>query len=188
MSISPENKEIYFSTGLPVHYDTLISTIPLNKMMKLSSLEINTMVDPYTSVLVLNIGALRGPKCPDDHWLYIPDSLSGFYRLGFYSNIDNSFLPASYRRTGKHVSIYVERAYPGGEKPSDGEIRVYCEKVMKELREWDFIDEVEVIDPTWVDVAYTWSWPESKWKQQALSLLEEKDIYQIGRFRKLGIK
>jgi len=184
--VYPQKKEIYFSNGSSLRYETLFSTLPLNMMMKITGLEVEDEVDPYTSVLVLNIGAIRGPKCPDDHWLYIPDSLSGFYRLGFYSNVDTSFLPVSYRRSRKHVSIYVERAYPGGEKPSEEGIRVYCQKVLQELREWEFIDEVEVIDPTWVDVAYTWSLPESKWKQKALTILEKHNIHQIGRYGRWG--
>ena len=68
--------------------------------------------DPYSSVLVLNIGAVRGNNCPDDHWIYLPESTSGFHRVGFYSNVDRSFLPVSARKKGKHVSIYVERAFP----------------------------------------------------------------------------
>ena len=51
-----------------------------------------------------------------------------------------------------------------------------------ELQEWGWIDAVEVSDPTWIDVAYTWSWPSSLWKQQALAILQRHGIYQIGRY------
>jgi hypothetical protein len=50
------------------------------------------------------------------------------------------------------------------------------------LKGWGFIKEAEVLDANWIDVAYTWSWPESKWKQKALGILEDKGIYQCGRF------
>lgn len=148
----------------------------------MTGFQVDTEPDPYTSVLVINIGAIKGPRCPDDHWLYIPESKAGFHRVGFYSNVDASFLPASTRNKNDRVSIYVEKSYPGGRKPAEDEMQLVCRQVIKELQEWGFIDKVEVVDPTWVDVAYTWSWPASRWKQEALRVLEEHDIYQVGRY------
>ena len=177
-----QKKEVYFTDNSVVHYETLISTLPLNRMMEMTDLEVDAEPDPYTSVLVLNIGAIRGPQCPDDHWLYIPDSRSGFHRVGFYSNVDASFLPVSSRADEGSVSIYVERAYRGGEKPEEEEIQIFSQVVVRELQEWGFIVDAEVVDPTWIDVAYTWSWPGSKWKQQAIEVLEENEIYQLGRY------
>ena len=113
--IDVEGKELHLADGSVLPYDTLISTLPLNKMMEMTGLHVSAQEDPYTSVLVLNIGALRGPNCPDDHWLYNPDATSGFHRVGFYSNVDRSFLPASARPRNEAVSIYVERAFVGGE-------------------------------------------------------------------------
>jgi len=40
----------------------------------------------------------------------------------------------------------------------------------------------EVIHPTWIDVAYTWSWPGSAWRRQAINILSKYTIYQIGRY------
>ena len=148
-------------------------------MLKLSGLTTQAQADPYTSVLVLNIGAARGPACPDDHWVYVPSSNSGFHRVGFYSNVSPTFLPKSRQN---HASIYVESAYPGGQKPSEEQIRTYCSSVTRELQQWGYIGDVDVIDPTWIDSAYTWSWPNSRWKGEALKLLEQQDIYQVGRY------
>ena len=75
-----------------------ISTEELAEQLTMAGLEVDEEPADYTSVLVLNIGATRGKKCPDDHWLYIPDSESRFHRVGFYSNVDASFMPASSRR------------------------------------------------------------------------------------------
>jgi len=41
---------------------------------------------------------------------------------------------------------------------------------------------VEVADPTWVDVAYTWRWPGSRWREEALTMLEARGIFPVGRF------
>lgn len=184
VKIDPHNKELFFDDSSSILYDRLISTLPLNKIIAMSGIEISAEPDPYTSVLVLNIGGKRGGQCPDDHWIYIPDARPGFHRVGFYSNVDRSFLPVSSRKGNSKVGIYVEKAYPGGEKPSDDEILKYIEEVSHELQAWDFIGDVEVADPTWIDVAYTWSWPNSPWKKMALENLEKYKIYQVGRYGK----
>jgi protoporphyrinogen oxidase len=180
--IDVDGKTIQFGDGSEMSYDTLISTIPLNRMMEITDIEVDQEPDPYTSVLVLNIGATRGPECPDDQWLYIPYSQAGFHRVGFYSNVDVSFLPRSSQSLNDRVGIYVERAYRAGDRLSAREIQAYSSLVEDELREWGFIDRAEVIDPTWIDVAYTWAWPGSKWRTQALQRLDEYDILPVGRY------
>lgn len=182
VKIDPHNQELFFDDSGGILYDRLISTLPLNKTVAMSGIEISAKPDPYTSVLVLNIGGKRGSQCPDDHWIYTPDARTGFHRVGFYSNVDRSFLPVSSRKENSKVGIYVEKAYPGGETPSDDEILKYLDEVSHELQEWDFIGDVEVADPTWIDVAYTWSWPDSPWKKIALERLEKYNIYQVGRY------
>ncbi|HEX8091509.1 MAG TPA: FAD-dependent oxidoreductase, partial [Blastocatellia bacterium] len=123
VGVDAGKKVVTFSDGGSLSYDLLISTLPLNRMMELTGIKVDAEPDPYTSVLVLNIGAVRGDACPGDHWLYIPRTASGFHRAGFYSNVDASFLPASRRKNGDGVSVYVERAFAGGTKPLDVEVR-----------------------------------------------------------------
>jgi protoporphyrinogen oxidase len=182
IQIDVHGKEVLFADGSGIKYETLISTLSLNRIIKMTGLEIGEEPAPYTSVLVLNIGAKRGSGCPNEHWLYIPDSDSGFHRVGFYSNVDASFLPRSSQEASDRVSIYVEWAYRGGEKPSEDEIKAYSEAVVGELRAWGFIEQAEVVDPTWIEVAYTWAWPGSRWREKALRVLEEYDIVQVGRY------
>lgn len=182
VQIDPHSKEITFDDGKSTGYNTLLSTLPLNVVMQMAGLSVEAEPDPYTAVLVLNIGAVRGDRCPDDHWLYNFHTKSGFHRVGFYSNVDRSFMPASARANNEAVSIYVERAFLGGQKPTEQEVAAYCDAVVKELQEWGFIQEAHVVDPTWVDIGYTWSSPGSRWKPQALKKLEEHGIYQVGRY------
>jgi protoporphyrinogen oxidase len=182
VKINVHEKIIWFADGSDLPYNSLISTLPLNRMMVMTGLEVDQPPDPYTSVLVLNIGAVAGSRCPDEHWLYIPETQAGFHRVGFYSNVDVSFLPKSAQTVNNRVSIYVERAYMGGERPPDQDIKTYAEAVVKELQAWEFIDEAEVVDPTWIDVAYTWAWPDSQWRSKALKCLEEHNIFQVGRY------
>jgi len=180
--IDVKRKEVHFTDFRSIGYDILLSTLPLNRMMDLCALDTGERPDPYTSVLVLNIGAERGEACPDDHWIYVGDSKSGFHRVGVYSNVDPSFLPRSARARRRRVALYVERAYPNGLKPSRVEIEAYTAAVVAELRSWGYIGEPEVLDPTWINVAYTWSYPDSAWRPRAIAALERRGIRQIGRY------
>jgi protoporphyrinogen oxidase len=180
--INPADKEVCFADGSRVQYDTLVSTLPLNRTIEMAGLKTDAPPDPAPSVLVLNIGAVKGPRCPDDHWVYVPASKAGFHRVGFYSNVDVSFLPKSSRGSSELVSSYIERAYPDGERPDATEVAAYSRNVIKELQEWDWVREADVVDPTWIEVAYTWSWAGSQWRQQALAALEAHDIYPVGRY------
>lgn len=180
--INLDKKEVEFADGSGVHYDVLISTLPLDKTLQMANANVDEKADPYSAVLVLNIGARRGPRCPSEHWLYLPGTRAGFHRVGFYSNVDESFLPASSRKEKDRVSIYVERAYPAGKKPSAEQTAAYIQETCAELKEWGFIDGVEVADPTWVEVAYTWAWPGSRWRSKALQYLESRDVAMVGRY------
>jgi protoporphyrinogen oxidase len=172
-------REVQFHDGGGTRFGSLISTLPLNRMLSLTGLALDEECAPYTSVLVLNIGAKRGPACPEEHWLYVPRSQSGFHRVGFYSNVDPDFLP---NRAGDRVSLYIERAYKGGCRPSAVELQTYCESAVRELQTWGFIAEVDVLDPSWVDAAYTWSRPGSLWREQALAALAGRNAVMTGRY------
>ena len=114
----------------------MISTLPLNKILRIAGIDDED--EPYTSVLVLNMGVeLSQSKIANHgfHWLYIPDSLSGFYRIGYYSNVDAMFLPEKYRNPERYGSLYIEFAFKGGQKPSDEEISALIKKTEEELKE-----------------------------------------------------
>lgn len=181
-AVDVRRREVEFADGSTVHYELLVSTLPLSKMVEMTRLELDEEPGPYTSVLVLNIGAKRGAACPGDHWVYVSRSKAGFHRVGFYSNVDVSFLPQSSRALSDRVSIYAERAFAHGSVPAEQDIQEYVEAATQELRDWGYIGDAEVADATWIDVAYTWSWPGSKWRSRALEKLEENDILMVGRY------
>lgn len=151
--------------------ERIISTLPLHETLRLANIDCGKP-DPHTSVAVLNIGATRGPLCPDDHWLYVPESRSGFHRVGFYSNVDPSFAPK-----GK-VSIYVETAFLPGSPPATSKMA----EIIGELRQWGFIGGVEAVHLDVIDCAYTWRWPGSMWRERAIKALADVGIEQRGRY------
>jgi protoporphyrinogen oxidase len=176
--IDVTEKAVFFEHKVQT-YDHLISTLPLNKILQLAGLTVEARADPMTSVLVLNIGAKRGKRCPISHWVYIPDSTSGFHRIGFYSNVNSSFLPIN---SQDRVSLYVERSFAEDTILADEFLMDYVKQVVSELRDWQFIESVDVVDSTYIKAAYTWSWPKSTWKLLALKKLEANGIYSVGRY------
>lgn len=172
LGMDTERKEVYFSDGKVVEYDQMISTIPLDQLLMMCG---KTDFDlPRTSVLVLNIGAAKGVNLPNHHWLYIPFCKSGFYRIGFYSNVEEDKAP-----TGK-VGIWVEMALRDVSY-TDLDIEAIEDEVVEELQRWGFIGEVDVVDPTWVPCAYTWMRSISH-RDEQLKWLKERDIISIGRY------
>ncbi|MGH9297678.1 MAG: protoporphyrinogen/coproporphyrinogen oxidase [Acidimicrobiales bacterium] len=180
--IDCEDKRLEFADGTEESFGTVLSTLPLDEAVRLAGLEVDEPPDPSTSVLVLNIGAVRAELCPDAHWQYEPDSRSGFHRIGFYSNVDPSFLPASHRRRADKVSLYVERAFRTGAQMPPGEVSEYTTSVLGELRARRYIGDVDVVDPSFVHVAYTWRRPGSHWREQAIAALASKGVLQVGRY------
>jgi protoporphyrinogen oxidase len=182
VKIDTAKRRVAFADGSDVPYRNILSTLPLNVAADIAGIDTAAAADPHSSVLVLNIGGTRGPRCPDDHWLYIPRSDNDFHRVGFYSNVDRSFLPRDSRAAGSRVSIYVEKAFAPGQAPGADEVARYGEAVAAELVRWGFISAAEVVHPTWIEVAYTWSWPSSPWRGQAMGVLQKEGVYQIGRY------
>lgn len=180
-AIDIEKREITFADGTSRYFDKIISTLPLHRMIEMTGIDIGIDPDPYTSLMVLNIGALRGESCPDEHLIYCSDSKAGFHRIGFYSNVDPSFLPRSHRESQSHVSLYVEKSFPAATTLSTQEVDAFTALVLQELKDWEFITRAEVVDTTWIEVAQTWTVPNSPWRECALHALESHGIHQIGR-------
>jgi protoporphyrinogen oxidase len=184
VAIDLARKTLVMADGARHPYSKALSTLPLQQTLALAGIAIEQPTDPWTSVLVLNVAALRGPKCPDAHWVYLQGTSSGFHRVGFYSNVDEAFLPYGERSRGRVVSLYIERAFVGGDRPSPQMAEDYAAAAISELREWGFIEDALIVDPTWIDVAYTWAWPESQWRAAAIEALEAEGIFPVGRYAK----
>ncbi len=184
--IDPETRFVEFGDGGTLPYDTLVATAPLNRIVEMMGLSERVgPPDPYTSVLVLNLGATL-PDTPlarnGYHWLYIPDSRTGFHRIGYYSNVDPLFLPDGYQSDPGRGSLYIETAFRGGERPSAEATDALVTEIIQELQQGGLIDKVEAADPTWVDVAYTWRRPGSDWVPRAISACQECGVEPAGRY------
>lgn len=181
VKIKLKTKEVFFKDGSSVPFHRIFSTLPLSQVVTMAGLDTGEP-DPHTSVLVLNLGATKGPRCPDAHWVFVPQSKSGFHRIGFYSQVTPSFLPASLRKNRDAVSLYVEKSFPGNRQPTKQQLKKTTENIITELKEWGIISEVEVCSPTWIPVAYTWRKPGSRWAEDSIKTLARHGIIPIGRY------
>jgi len=184
--IDPKTRSVELSDGGTMPYDTVVATAPLNRIIEMTGLTGRVgPPDPFTSVLVLNLGATL-PDTPlarnGYHWLYIPDSRTGFHRIGYYSNVDPLFLPNEYHGDPGRGSLYIETAFRGSQRPSAEATHTLVEEIIQELRQSGLIEKVEAADPTWIDVAYTWRRPGSDWVSRAISACQECGIEPAGRF------
>lgn len=179
--IDTKSRSLEMAGGRVLGYEWLLSTAPLDEMLRLTGVVMEEEPDPATAVLVVNLGGRRGPKCPGEHWIYVPRSRSGFHRVGFYSNVDESFLPAGGQG---RVSVYVERGFARGTRPAEAETADYVRRVGEELMEWGFLESVEVGSANWVETAYTWTLPDSRWRSKAIARLNDLGIFVTGRYGK----
>jgi hypothetical protein len=75
-----------------------------------------------------------------------------------------------------------KRSYLSGSEPVSTELARATGAIVDELKEWRFIDGVLVVDPTFTDPAYTWSWQGSEWARETIGLLAEQGIRQMLRY------
>ncbi len=182
IAVDTHERVVIFADGEKRPYQYLLSSAPLKTMLELCHLSVEEPPDPYTSVLVLNLAAIQGPNAPSAHWVYVPHSSSGFHRVGFYSNVDEHFLPSSLRKKGTYISLYVEKAVRGGQGFESTEQECYRQQAVSELQSWRWIGEVLASDLTFVDVAYTWPVPGSSWRMKAIEQLRKYNIIPLGRY------
>jgi protoporphyrinogen oxidase len=166
-----KEKQIVETTKGIFQYEHLISSIPLDRLLKLSDTDYDSKIYSSNKVLVYNLGFDLPSKNPN-HWVYIPSKEICFYRVGFYSNILGS----------DRCSMYVEIGLETNQKINK---EIYLEKVLLDLKKLELIDNHKLI--SWNSVvmnpAYVHLTSESiKDSEKKLKKLEEFNIHSIGRY------
>ena len=111
--IDARKKIVYFAGGQE-SYETLISTMPLPALVRLTGdkkLIKLAKVLKATSVYCLNVG-FKSRKKFNKHWVYVPESKYPFYRIGFPSEVVAGNAPAGC------ASVFTEVSFTG--KPPKG--------------------------------------------------------------------
>lgn len=174
--IDYKNKTVKTSDGETYEYEYLINTSPLNHFLKIfKDNEFSVLENElsYNKVLVFNLGFNKKSKFNKEHWMYIPDKATNFYRIGFYDNILDS----------DKLSMYIEIGYDKNAVINvDEQLKLTLENLKKhgiitddmELEEYCSI----IMDPAYVHINGEVDSEISRLKEY----FKQNNIYTIGRY------
>lgn len=131
-----------------IRYERLVSSVPLPRLLGMSSVPHDADVYSHNKVLVFNLGF--DSKGRDDvHWIYVPDPDVCFYRVGFYDNV----WPRD------RMSLYVELGVPAGQPLDALTIEHLRDRVLRELKATGIVAGHQlvashhvVLDPAYVHI------------------------------------
>lgn len=156
-----------------LHYDRLISSMPLPKLLDLCGMDYNKDVYTWNKVLVFNLGFdTKGPE-RRNCWMYIPENKYVFYRVGFYDNIIGQ----------DRMSLYVEIGF-GKDQPV-GDLDNLLKRTLDDLHTAGIVTDQKLVaehhvlmDPAYVHITKR----SEEDKEEMFRLLTKSDIYSIGRY------
>jgi len=171
--------------GEPIHYDRMISTVPLPQLMGLldprpARLEDGIRALRWVPVWVLNLGVGR-EGVSDQHWIYFPEKEFPFFRVGCYTAFGPHLAPQG------RSSLYVE--VPGHTVRDLGENRWVQETILGLVRCGILrsAQEVELVQPIVLPVAYVvHDRDRLEHLPGLLAFLEEQGIHCAGRYGSWG--
>lgn len=181
VAIDLQKRIISFSNGRSEPFDILVSTMPLDQLLRMTkdrpSTGLSSASDKLlcTSVACLNLGISRKVGA-DKHWIYYPEMQYSFYRIGFYHNFSSHMAPPGCS------SLYIECSYRKKSKPKVTNLihsaRSMVKNVLK-LSEKDIVTE-HVMRIPHAYVVYDF------WRDRNLNKLHarlnQEGIYAIGRY------
>jgi protoporphyrinogen oxidase len=186
-SIDIDRKEMRLSNGELVHYETLISAMPLDILCNnIISGGMNDEIRKTTAGLRHSGGYMVGigikQPCPSTKsWMYFPESNCPFYRVTYLSNYSPQMTPDN----ANHYSLLCETSYSEF-KHVDG-ARIVDDTIT------GLVNAGMISDADRKDICDTWtyhakySYPTPSIERdgilaKAIPFLESKDVYSRGRF------
>ena len=180
-AIDMRNKTITFSNGHTEPYDTLISSMPLDRMLSLlaepASLSLFQALPHLkcNKVVNFNIGVKR-PKLSEKHWIYFPEKKYPFYRVGFWHNFSANMAPKD------HSALYGEFAYMDQSKDWVGKTLKQSISAVKKLFKISSSDIATEKAFTISHAYVTYDHWREKNLQAIFARLQEHNIHSIGRY------
>lgn len=172
ISIDPE-KKIATTNRRKIHYDRLISTIPLPILLTKCGINYPENVFSCNKVLVFNLGFDSKGNDSQNSWIYVPEKDYIFYRFGYYDNIMES----------DRMSLYVEIGFPeNSELNKEG---LYLERILHDLKKMGVVTTQELLDyeSVLMKPAYTHISKSSiETVERIKKELCKKNMYTIGRY------
>ena len=182
VNIDLKNKRLEFGDHTKASYDILISTIPVDNLIKLAGVKkLNNESSElkHNSILVVGIGIKKQPPS-DKCWMYFPEYNCPFYRVTYLSNYSPKNTP------GKgYCSLMCETSYSSHKKVNKNLIidETINGLINTKLIEKD--DKELIVSKFLIDREYSYPIP-SIGRDKALGaiqlFLEKNEIYSRGRF------
>lgn len=171
--IDIKNKNVILDDGKQLKYDRLISTVPFPNLLNMCGVDYDKTIYTCNKVLVFNIGFDRPSKDKLNSWVYFPDRVLSFYRVGYYNNI----VPMNY------MSLYVELGFKETDKIPDENILL--SRVISDLKKVGIVTDHQVtsfqsilMNPAYVHINRH-HLADIEIKKE---FLKEYDIFSIGRY------
>jgi protoporphyrinogen oxidase len=184
ITINTANRTVYTRTGTSWKWDVLVSSIPLPELCNKTGDEelIHYARNLSNSAtVVFNIGT-RSPLIQElsgVHWIYIPDRSIPFYRVGFYSNINQGMcLPQS-------SSLYIEVGIPGTDIDTINIIQDIQPGVLSALAQLGWVKSEDIMTSVVHIIRYAYVHHTIKREQtieKIFKRLAQFGIYPIGRY------
>ncbi|HYP13787.1 MAG TPA: FAD-dependent oxidoreductase [Bryobacteraceae bacterium] len=152
VELDTDRRLIRFSNGSTVRYQSLISTLPLPELIRISSQAPLEVVEAASrlrtnSIMVVNLGFGR-PAPPDKHWVHFPERDVSFFRISYPHSFDPGVAPAG------TYSVSAEVAY-SDHRPIDK--ATIADRVIADLRRVGAIRQDDpVILKTTRDIKYAY--------------------------------
>ncbi len=182
-AIDPTARIVYFTNGHSETYKTLVSTLPLNRLLAILKAPSSTTFNQAAQYLihnsVVNINLGFNTIIPvDKHWIYFPEEEYPFYRLGFWHNVSKSLVPAN------HTAVYGEFSYIADRTKPDRVKKLIDQTTSKILDFLQLSDQHKTVEKILhLEHAYVIydTWRENH-LQTLLSSLTAFNIHSIGRY------
>jgi protoporphyrinogen oxidase len=168
---------VTFKSGKTIRYRTLVSTIPLNELVKISgNEELETKASELRWTTVYNINLIVKGSVPDRiHWIYFPDPELEFYRVSFPKSYFAGSAPAG------QTIISVEI----GSRDHDLDIKSLQQKAIDRIQKINLfkIKEIIQVHSLIIPVAYCiYDWKRTRIVDEIMAELNTFGIKAIGRY------
>ena len=184
VSVDIENKIVRTKSGESWKWDVLISSIPLPELCRITNdQELATLAKnlSHSATIVFNLG-MRAPlpsQLKGIHWIYVPDRSIPFYRVGFYSNINQGMCPPDC------FSLYVEVGVNGPDLDTINIVEDIQPKVFNALSALGWVHPKDVVCSVVhvIRCAYVHhTFERERLIEKIFNRLASFDIYPIGRY------
>jgi UDP-galactopyranose mutase len=186
VAVDTHNHEVVLEDGMRERYDYLLSTMPMDLLVKSMNGDVPETVRDQAARLrhsgsyIVGVG-IKQPSPSKKCWMYYPESNCPFYRLTYLSNYSPEVVPDA----ATHYSLLAEISRSEF-KPVD-KCTVIDETVqgMVNTRMISESDRDDIVDTHVIDRDYTYPIPSLE-RDKALATvhpwLESNDIFSRGRF------